>query len=363
MAKAEERGTASSKPNPSPGEGATISPEDAERAAAAFSPLWQLDEAPFKPGPDLPAAEVQALAAPPGVMLDPRQVSASATAPAAPLPVPAPTPSPPVVSDPSKDRGVTEADLVPDDSPTAGDAALNDMPRVLHQPISARPAEPVLPSVIVAESEPVLPPSFTPAAPADVAPAAPADVAAPAVVVEKAASEGPREVEPAITREKPATRVGPPAAAPVEDYQVPRSRLPLVLGWGALGCVVVGLAVYFVGAARSGHRAAPGVSAGIAHTAPVAAVTIPLPPPADETPPTPPAASAPPAEAATAAAAAPVAAGTTAPQVTEPTPPPRRTPSQAAETKPAPPRVPRSPRPKTPSPAPAPGNIVRVNPF
>jgi hypothetical protein len=357
MAKAEERSTTSTTPDPSPGKAAALSPEDAERAAAAFSPLWQLAEAPFTAGPQLPAAEVQALAEAPGVTLDPEPSSGSATIPIAPAP------TPPVAAPPAAEDGVTDADLVPDEGPSASDTAPTDMPRTFHQPILARPPDPVLPTVIVEESEPVLAPTFTPAAPADVVPAAPADVAASVAAIEPAPKQSFRKTDPAITRMAPPPRVKQPVVAPAEEYQVPRSRLPLVIGWGALGCVVVGLAVYlFFGVARSGPRATPGVSAALAHTAPEPAVTIPPPPPADEAPPAPPTATAQPAFAPVATVTVGVSAPTAA-QAAEPTPPPRRAPAPAAEAQPAPPRAARPMRNKPPSPTPAPGNIVRVNPF
>src|SRR5262245_39901409 len=45
-------------------EAAEISPEDAERYAAAFRPMWELDDAPFAPtAPNLSAQEVRELSA------------------------------------------------------------------------------------------------------------------------------------------------------------------------------------------------------------------------------------------------------------------------------------------------------------
>jgi hypothetical protein len=66
-----------------------LSPEDAERLASTFRPIWELDDAPFAQGSALSAAEIDALSAGAGVAPSVRQTDVVV---AAPKPVPVSTP-------------------------------------------------------------------------------------------------------------------------------------------------------------------------------------------------------------------------------------------------------------------------------
>src|SRR5438309_11643680 len=75
-----------------------LSPDDAERFAAAFTPMWELDDAPFAPtAADLSASEVRQLATVNGnADLMAAMHAAPFTAPAvSPAPAPKPAARPP----------------------------------------------------------------------------------------------------------------------------------------------------------------------------------------------------------------------------------------------------------------------------
>ncbi len=63
-----------------------LSPEDAERLASTFRPIWELDDAPFAQGSALSAAEIDALSAGAGVAPSVRQTDVVVAA-AKPVPV------------------------------------------------------------------------------------------------------------------------------------------------------------------------------------------------------------------------------------------------------------------------------------
>jgi len=122
---------------------ATLSPEDAERAAAAIVPLWQFDEAPFAAGAQVAESDLASLAGvgamPLALQLAPAPVLGAAIAP--------------IVSDPTV---VTPAPTDGGADGESGDPELMSRATVrmapLLQPLPARPTEPSLPSVIVEET-------------------------------------------------------------------------------------------------------------------------------------------------------------------------------------------------------------------
>ncbi len=317
-----------------------LSPEEAERAAAAFVPLWQLDEAPFEAGAGVPEADLAELTGP-------------LTAPLALQLAP-----PPVIGAPSvptaQDEGpVTEAGPPTEQMPAGAFAngASETMRTALVKPLPARPTEPELPSVIV-EAVKVLPAEvLPPPKPAVVPPAPPAPVA----IAAPPASEG----------SLPSSRSGRSDAS-TDSYMMPRkSRAPLVVASMAIGVAVV-LAGYFVTSASSAPEHTEPVSTHPPPGTPspgtptVATVAIPPPPPpvvaeAPPTPPTPVVVAPPPP---------PVAAPP--PVAVAPSPPPRvSAPPPAATPRWTP--VPPAPTPRKPtkpsSPPPSSGGIVRDNPF
>ena len=327
---------------------ATLSPEDAERAAAAIVPLWQFDEAPFAAGAQVAESDLASLAGvgamPLALQLAPAPVLGAAIAP--------------IVSDPTV---VTPAPTDGGADGESGDPELMSRATVrmapLLQPLPARPTEPSLPSVIVEEtvalaaeasSSVIVAPD--PAPPVVAAPAPePVVVAAPPAPLRepktdppaaRAPSKQPVPSEPRSKRDRTAE-----AAAPISGsgYTVPRSRTPLVLG-GIGGAALVVLAGYFVNSAMSAPEppaktttVATSVTPG-APTVPVVAIPPPPPPP-------------------------PVV-------VANPTPPPPRTAPPPASQPPAPKwslvppsSPPHKPPPKNSSPPPSTGGIVRDNPF
>jgi hypothetical protein len=380
-----------------------LSPEEAERAAEAFVPLWQLDEAPFAASSNVTDADLRALAGP---------LTASAALQLAPPPVigAAVPPVESAVTQPMAVELLQPQDAAPPtmDADLMSRATIRMAPPVtLHQPIPRRPTEPDLPSVIVEESEPALP-----ASPVDVdrqmetVPIRSDQVAAhvasqlasqvtipmatvsPAKVAAAFAQASPAAREPKTdppSRPARAPRTGRPsgdvAQAPVAAYQLPRNRSSLMVIGGVVGSAVLLLAVYFVSNAMSAPEpstaataptsASPAHGRGSETTSP--GPNIPPPPPVDETPATVTTAASPsPTPVAPPKAVAPTAALPPA-SPPRPAPPPAAPPPVAAappSTKwmPSPP-TPRPARPtpppaaKNPSTSPASGGIVRDNPF
>ena len=69
-----------------------LSPEEAERLAASFRPIWELDDAPFAQGNGLSAADIDALSAGAGIAQSVRGTEQKNAATFEARPVPAPTP-------------------------------------------------------------------------------------------------------------------------------------------------------------------------------------------------------------------------------------------------------------------------------
>jgi hypothetical protein len=332
-------------------EGARLSVEDADRAAAAFVPLWQFDEAPFAASPKLADAELHALSVP-----------AAAAAVLVPTPAFGASASAPTVSAASTEQELLESRSTVKMTP-------------VHIPNAPRPTEPELPSVMLVES----------ATPAPVAPGDPlrdkvtVSVRTVSPVKPDASPESQREpkTDPALSRARPARR---PMAEPDDvgaGYNLPRSRTPLLVGVGVLGSALLIVIVYAISSAMSGPPAAASststASAMHTETPPRPAepgVGIPPPPAVDDT-----TAAAPPPAAAPAPTPPPpvVAAPPPPPPVPvvnvaslPPAPPPHAVhepPPPVAHTihTAPPPARPRPPRKSTPTPAS--GGIVRDNPF
>jgi hypothetical protein len=365
MAKGSGRNASDSDGGPSPEGGARMaavfSPEEAERAAAAIVPLWQLDEAPFEAAPSA-GADLLALAAPlasaVALQLDPPPVIGAAAAP--------------IATNGAATENRTAAGNAGHDE-LMSRATIRMAPSVtLHQPLPKRPTEPILPSIMVdavaaAAVAPAPVPAPVPAEPSVVV-ALPfvATVATTATVVP---AKTPRVADPVEAVSAPSRlrepKTDPPGSrrrvvseADAAVYGVPRSRTPLVVGGAVVGALVLVLGVYFVTTARS----APETSSPVT-TAPttvpgaptVAGASLPPPPPAGEGPapaPTPVVATPTPPPAAPAPRPVPVAATPTPVTPSPPPAPPRPTPVTP------PPHRGKNP----PKPA-APGAIVRDNPF
>ncbi len=310
--------------------GPPFSPEAAERAAAAFVPLWQLDDAPFsaRHENDGGNAELLALGAPVsnGIALN---IAASLTLGA-----------------------VEGAKPTPDST----DKMASTAPR---QPLPRHPTAPSLPSIIVegpveaAEPETEVSGSSAPAL-AAVEPAAPA--------TERVQAREPKTDPPGRPKRQRVVEADSTAS-----YNVPRSRTPMLLAAAAIVSAALVIGVYFAAsgstppaqpqqaAAISPQSAAPG-----APTVPPRAPPPPLPP--DDTPtatevvsaqrpPTP----APPATSASNAPRQPVTAVPGA-QTTQPAA------TQAPHVAVQPASTSRKAA-KNPNPPATPGGIVRNNPF
>ncbi len=340
-----------------------LSAEDAERAAEAFVPLWQLDDAPFAAGAKLGEDDLRSLAGP-------------LTAPLALQHAP-----PPVIRAATSAAGSTDSSVDPrHELATRATVKMTPVPAALHQPSPAHPTEPELPSVIVAEPEPVLP-----AAPVSAGPISAQPISAQPISAQPA-SEPPA---PARKTDPPARRAPPLAAtqpmsglvslatspAPTAVYALPRSRTPMLVGIGGAGVVILGIVIYLA----SGSSASDASKSTTAVTAPTThgtqpTVNIPPPPPIDEAPPAPTAtatatAIVPPPQrlppvAAQPATPTPTSVPVTTPAVyTPPTAAPAQTPRMAANPPAPPPQTQTRKPPKNPPPPPAPGGIVRDNPF
>jgi hypothetical protein len=368
---------------------AALSPDDADRAAAAFVPLWQFDEAPFAASPKVAEAEVRALASPRGTLIGMQLatapvLSAPAPAPRAPIaaavvPAPVAAPAPVIAPAPIVAAAAPAPDAVAEHELLMSRATIKMTP--LHQPNVERPADPDLPSVIVDAGTPAAPPVEQAVAsfrdektvPVRVVPPPPSD--APPMELRgpktdpPTAPRGPK-TDPPMARARPAPRhVVDPDELPV-GYSLPRSRTPMLIGAGIAGSAVLILAVYAVSNAMSATPPATSTSSHADMPARTAdpGPAIPPPSPADEapvvaapaTPPGP--AAAPPA---TPAANIPVATPAMLPPA-----PPIHTSTHAATQPPSPTPPPRSTsapthtaKPRNPTPAPAAGGIVRDNPF
>ena len=105
-----------------------LSAEDAERAAEAFVPLWQLDDAPFAAGAKLGEDDLRSLAGP-------------LTAPLALQHAP-----PPVIRAATSAAGSTDSSVDPrHELATRATVKMTPVPAALHQPSPAHPTEPELP--------------------------------------------------------------------------------------------------------------------------------------------------------------------------------------------------------------------------
>jgi len=339
-------------PGPAPAAREVLSPEEADRVATSFVPLWQADQAPFEARPaiaiDDPRGHTGPLAAPVALQLPPVVTA----------------PIQPVATEPV--RSPSSPDDAPPGTNGVSGAAADLRPAPLsapHQPIPERAPDPELPSVIVESSNPNLPavaPAPAAAAPPpkpqaeDLTPflhaPPPAAVAAPAPAVVASPVARPREprTDPPSVRARNAA----PPAADVDTYSVPaKSRTPLIIG-----AVVGSAALIFLVYAVSSRSSAP--------TTPPAQVTaaarpvepaVNIPPPSTEEAPSPPAPTTTPA-----APPAPVKA-TTSHSTTPSTPSPAAPPAVAPQTPVATPS--HHSKPKNPSTSGATGGIVRDNPF
>ena len=353
--------------------GRALSPDEADRAAAAFVPLWQFDDAPFAASPKVAEADLRALSSPKATLIGMQLATAPVLTAAIAAPAPVDPPPPVVAALPPAPAAPTEQDL------SMSRSTIKMTP--LHQPNVERPADPDLPSVIVDAGTPA-----AGAVAADVLPTsealrdqktAPLRVARPAAPPEAPRAElrGPKTIPP-TSRARSAPRPRP--VADPEDlagagYKLPRSRTPLMIGLGIAGSAVLILAVYAVSSAMSSPSTPAATSVTRTDPSPRTAdpgPAIPPPPPADEAPvaaappppaPPPPApvpdpANIPVATPANLPAAPPIHAATHA------------TPSPPAVAAAPPPLKPAAPpahpaKPRNPPPAPASGGIVRDNPF
>ena len=300
----------------------SISPDEAERAAASFVPLWQFDEAPFEAGGKVSDSDLSALAAPVAAVI--------VVPPAPPTGIAAP-----------------QAGLEPE--PPA--------------PVAAAPVlEPVPPPpalVVVPPPPPDLGPAESVILAPDVAPAPPPSER-PAARRTDPPSRPPTKTVPSVPRSErlPAAR----AKAISEDvvYPATKSRVPLVI-IGAVGSAAIVFGIYFVSNAMSAPSQPP-VAVTATPRPTQTTVNIPPPPPPDETPPIPIVTKAPPPP--PTVAAIPTMAATSLPPA--PLPPAPRVGGGLPGAPARPPGVPHAPRPpatKNSSPAAHPGDIVRDNPF
>jgi len=326
-----------------------LSPEEADRAAAAFVPIWQLDDAPFAAGAEIAAEDLHALASPVALKLAPPPTFG-----------PALSPMPPEVS-PAALATADEASADAVDPMMSRATVKMTPPVVLHQPAPEHQADQGLPSIIVdgVEVVPEAPPAVA-AAPAVALPPA------PIVAVEPPAPLREPKTDPPKARPRPPRPVAEAEAVTGSDYEVPRSKLPVIVGVILAGCAILAIVAYFMKPTTQPAPTAGSVGAPTTptHTTPAEPATaIPPPPPVDEVPapraapPTTPAATTPPVAVAPSSPPPPAAA----PPRSDVRPPPASAPKAASP--PPQPRAPRPSPPKKPSATPASGGIVRDNPF
>ena len=343
-----------------------LSPEEAEKAAAAFAPLWQLDDAPFEVGAGLTLNASEGLRA----LAEP--IAAAVATNLGPTPaVSAPIlplgghPTLPAVPSPMRGEVLENTTPAAAESELMSRATVRMAPPVaVHQPIAARPTEPALPSIIIAESAaphpPVVAPELPPAPPRE--PPAPSSfqlVTAPMPLI----ARPPPAPEPSADFPPPRRqlRTDPPVApgrsarrAPLDaEYRVPRSRTPVVVGVAILGSALLAFGGY---ALLSGNASPP---------PPVHAETPPRPTAADPSGPAIPP-PVPPDEAPVAVQpppGVPPAPTPVAPARVHASPPPQPPPVAQAPKAPPPARPPPKPPASKNSTSPATGGIVRDNPF
>jgi hypothetical protein len=338
----------------------TISPEDAERAAASFVPLWQFDDASFEVGAKVSDEDIHSLASPVAAVIVPAAAVTAAPAQAAPVdgivtatnhapvvPPPSARPQPEAADSVILGPGVVAATPEPPAPVTAGKRTV----------IGLAPVAPVGAPPVAESSPPLAPPSARPAGqPPGVGSAS--EAASPAVANGNAGGAIPRSSRP-VAEAVPAPR--PRVTSDAVLYPTPRRRGPVLAMMAIVGSGVIVLAIYFVSTAMSAP-APVSATPTATHAPPEPKVNIPPPPPVDETP-----------VAATTAApvATPQSAAAAPPHATQaPSPQPPRTVAASSPpviSRPTAPSTPHTtPRPaaaKNPSPSPHPGDIVRDNPF
>lgn len=308
----------------SPNKGAPMSagglkPEDAERFAALFKPIWELDDAPFaaaKPG--VLSQDMSGLSRA-GVHPDVQLVSNGATAAAA-------AHAPPPAHHVKADEVSVVLDIQPDPTP----------PPVAAPPVRQRPPVPQHVQQVV-HAQPQRPPP------------------APAVM-----QHPPPSARPAARRAPP-PQLRAQLGSPDEDFMPPKkSNAGIYIGIGVVALLAAGGITYkFMGSSDTKDTKTSATST-VTHDEP----RIPPPPPVDLAPP--PTSTTTTGSTTTAAATTNKPADTTPPAVTT-APPPATT---TAAAKPPPPATTAAAKPppvhtatSKPTGKPAGGGIVRDNPF
>jgi hypothetical protein len=346
-------------------EGGMISVEEADRAASAFVPLWQFDEAPFAAGGKVPETELNALAAPRVTPIDLHLAPAPMLA--APAAVAAIVADAVVMVAPRTPATVTTAEPAPTSSEhdLLMSRATVRMTPAPHQPQAARVTDPELPSVIV--DAPLVEPIRNRVTVQVRVPTPPPDAAPPGAGPPPQLREP--KTDPPMARARPARPVSDADDAGTVPYGLPRSRTPLLVVGGIVGSALLILAVYAVSSAMSATPPPSTAGADTTGTPPPRAaavpphtaepgVGIPPPPPPDDTP-----TVSPPRTPPVVAVAPPPVIPVATPAMLPPAPPPRAAtpPSPPPRSNAAPPHRPATPR--NPTPTAAPGGIVRDNPF
>jgi hypothetical protein len=298
-----------------------LSPEDAERAAASFVPLWEFDEASFEVGGKVSDDDLNTLAAPVAAVLVPSALLRAA----------------------------------PEEPPPRSSGR--------HTPLPPRPDDPLLPSVVIAGEEPAANGAPEPI-PLVSLPQAPA----PAVILAPAIATAAVPAPPSVAKAQPKAIQALPAPRPslTSDailYPMPRRRGPVLAAVAVVGSAAIVMAIYFVSTAMSAP-APVSVTPAATHSPEPPKVNIPPPPPPDEAP----AAGTSSPNVGAARATSPVVPTPASSPVSPISPAPRTVvsspPVPAVAHPVATPRPPTRPAAgKNPSPPPHPGDIVRDNPF